>query len=97
MAKRFIGARQTTLRDDVVLSGVGVHSGKPVSMMLHPAEADTGIRFVVTRGEDIVSELPADHKAVSDTMLCTVLTGKCGNSVFDGGTSSRCASRHVGR
>ena len=41
--------RQTTLRDQAALSGVGVHSGLPVTLTLHPADADTGIRFVRTR------------------------------------------------
>ena len=36
---------QTTLRDRVVVSGIGVHSGKPVAMSLNPAEAGTGIVF----------------------------------------------------
>jgi len=39
------GTSQTTLRDAIVVSGIGVHSGKPVSMTMHPAEADTGIVF----------------------------------------------------
>lgn len=44
MAKRQ-GMHQTTLRDRVVVSGIGVHSGKPVAMSLNPAEAGTGIVF----------------------------------------------------
>ena len=35
--------RQTTLCDQAVLNGIGVHSGLPVTLTLHPAEADTGI------------------------------------------------------
>ncbi len=37
------GAKQTTLRDEVAISGIGVHSGRPVTLTLHPAEAGTGI------------------------------------------------------
>ena len=81
MARRFIGARQTTLREEVILSGIGVHSGAPCSLILHPAEANTGIRFVVTNGDDVVAELPATSDVVTDTMLCTVITGECGTSV----------------
>ena len=44
-------ARQTTLRDHAVLCGVGVHSGLPVTLTLHPADADAGVRFVRTRLE----------------------------------------------
>lgn len=36
---------QTTLRERVVVSGIGVHSGNPVSMVLSPADAGTGIVF----------------------------------------------------
>ena len=41
-------ARQTTLRDHAALFGVGVHSGLPVTLTMHPADADTGIRFIRT-------------------------------------------------
>ena len=44
MAKR-LSTPQTTLRDRVVVSGIGVHSGKAVSMTMGPAEADSGIVF----------------------------------------------------
>jgi UDP-3-O-[3-hydroxymyristoyl] N-acetylglucosamine deacetylase len=67
-------ARQTTLRDHIALSGVGVHSGLPVTLTLHPADAGTGLRFVRTRidgGPD--REVPADIGAVTATEFATVL------------------------
>ncbi|MEZ5776391.1 MAG: UDP-3-O-acyl-N-acetylglucosamine deacetylase [Hyphomicrobiaceae bacterium] len=73
MAKRFIGARQTTIADEIVLTGIGVHSGAPVSITLHPAEADTGIRFLIAKGDEIVADIPADFRAVTNVTLCTVL------------------------
>jgi len=36
---------QTTLKSRVTLSGIGVHSGKPVSIHFNPADADTGVVF----------------------------------------------------
>src|SRR5665213_3563213 len=39
------GAKQTTLRDHIAVSGIGVHSGSPVTLTLHPADDDTGIVF----------------------------------------------------
>ena len=36
---------QTTLRDHTTLVGVGVHSGLPVTLTIHPADANTGLRF----------------------------------------------------
>ena len=38
--------KQTTLRDDASIAGIGVHSGAPVTLTLHPADAGTGIRFL---------------------------------------------------
>ena len=80
-AKRFIGARQTTVAREIVLTGTGVHSGAPVSIVLHPAEKDTGYRFVVSRGSDVSGEIAADVRAVTNTQLCTVLSGRDGVSV----------------
>lgn len=81
MSKRFIGARQTTLAGEIVLSGIGVHSGAPVSMVLHPADADTGIRFIVARGSEILADIPADVRAVAGTTLCTILGDHNGSTV----------------
>ena len=39
------GAKQTTLRHPVAVSGIGVHSGLPVTLTLHPADDDAGIVF----------------------------------------------------
>ena len=44
MANR-LSTLQTTLRESVVVKGIGVHGGQPVSMTLSPAEAGTGIVF----------------------------------------------------
>ena len=51
------GARQTTLCDHTALCGVGIHSGLPVTLTLHPAAADTGLRFVRTGIEGRISVL----------------------------------------
>lgn len=40
--------RQTTIKKDVSYRGIGLHSGREVSMRLLPAPADTGIVFVRT-------------------------------------------------
>jgi len=34
---------------EIEVTGTGVHSGAPVSVILHPAAADTGLRFLVTK------------------------------------------------
>ncbi|MFC7396773.1 UDP-3-O-acyl-N-acetylglucosamine deacetylase [Chelatococcus sp. GCM10030263] len=66
--------KQTSLAGPVALDGIGVHSGEPVSLALHPADAGHGIVFLRTGlpdGRDRLIE--AGHLAVSATELCTVL------------------------
>jgi UDP-3-O-[3-hydroxymyristoyl] N-acetylglucosamine deacetylase len=69
--KGFIGARQTTLAGEISLTGTGVHSGAPVSIVLCPADGDTGIRFLLSNGTEIV----ADQGSVTGVTLSTVLGG----------------------
>src|SRR5437763_16548629 len=67
-------ARQTTLREHTALSGVGVHSGLPVTLTFHPADAGTGLRFLRTHVEGRQDrESPADMSAVTATEFATVL------------------------
>ena len=81
MSKRFIGARQTTVAREIELKGTGVHSGAPVSLVLHPAEANTGLRFIVSKRGRIVAEIPADVRFVKNLTLCTVIGDDTGASV----------------
>lgn len=81
MSKRIIGARQTTVAREVELKGTGVHSGAPVSLVLHPAEANTGLRFLVSKRRRIVAEIPADVRFVKNLTLCTVIGDDTGASV----------------
>jgi UDP-3-O-[3-hydroxymyristoyl] N-acetylglucosamine deacetylase len=73
--------RQTTLRDRAELSGVGVHSGAPVSLTIHPAASDTGIVFfrTVEGGND--REISANSNAVVATEFATVLGDASGPAV----------------
>jgi UDP-3-O-[3-hydroxymyristoyl] N-acetylglucosamine deacetylase len=81
MSKRFIGSRQTTIAREVELSGTGVHSGAPVSLVLHPAEADTGYKFLVSKRGRIISEISADVGSVKNLTLCTVIGDDTGVTV----------------
>ena len=66
--------RQTTLRKDVSVSGIGVHSGLPATLTLHPAEANTGIVFLRTGVAGAPDrEIPANVRAVTATEFATVL------------------------
>ena len=81
MSNRFIGARQTTLAREIQLTGTGVHSGAPVSLTLHPAEADTGLRFLVTKRGRVISEIAAHVANVKNLTLCTVIGDEAGTTV----------------
>jgi len=66
--------RQTTLRQPIAVSGIGVHSGSPATLTMLPAEADTGIVFVrcgVDGHPD--REIRANFRAVTATEFATVL------------------------
>jgi UDP-3-O-[3-hydroxymyristoyl] N-acetylglucosamine deacetylase len=66
--------KQVTLRDRTELTGIGVHSGAPVRITLHPADNDNGVTFLRT-GLDGGRErlIPARHSVVSATELCTII------------------------
>jgi UDP-3-O-[3-hydroxymyristoyl] N-acetylglucosamine deacetylase len=67
-------ARQTTLRDNATVTGIGVHSGLPVTLTIHPADADSGITFLRTGIEGCPDrEVRADVRAVTATEFATVL------------------------
>jgi UDP-3-O-[3-hydroxymyristoyl] N-acetylglucosamine deacetylase len=68
------GAKQTTLRDQVAVSGVGVHSGKPVTLTLSPGDDDSGIVFQRVNSDGLIErEIRADVRAVTATEFATVL------------------------
>jgi UDP-3-O-[3-hydroxymyristoyl] N-acetylglucosamine deacetylase len=67
-------ARQTTLRDIATVSGIGVHSGLPVTLSIHSADANYGISFMRTGIEGRADrEVRADVRAVTATEFATVL------------------------
>jgi len=66
---------QRTLKNSVTVEGVGLHSGKPSSVVISPAGPGTGIVFVSC---GVV--IPASYENVTDTGLATTL-GKSGVSV----------------
>jgi len=73
--------KQNTLADRIDLSGVGVHSGKPVSISLLPADPDTGIVFQRIDMED-QKDIRAVVSSVGATALCTVIGDPAGVHVM---------------
>ena len=64
--------RQRTLKNTIRATGVGLHSGKKVLMVLRPAPADTGVVFRRTDLEEPV-DVVAYAENVGDTMFGTTL------------------------
>ena len=64
---------QTTIRERVSLSGVGVHSGSSVSITLLPADIDTGVIFHKIDAAGEIVEVRAVSHETGPTDLCTVL------------------------
>ena len=46
MTRGMLAGTQTTLRSHATVKGIGVHSGSPVTLTLHPAEPNSGIVFL---------------------------------------------------
>jgi UDP-3-O-[3-hydroxymyristoyl] N-acetylglucosamine deacetylase len=61
---------QQTLKQSVSLQGIGLHSGKPVTVTLHPGSVDRGIVFVRT---DAPYQVAASYRNIVSTQLATVL------------------------
>jgi len=66
-------SRQTTLRSQATVTGVGVHSGLPVNLTLGPASIDAGYIFVRTGLDGCDREVQANAESVISTEFATVL------------------------
>ncbi len=74
--------KQSTLQERVLIEGVGVHSGKPVRLVLHPAEAGSGFTFLRTNlPGDTKCLIDARYSSVTATALCTVVEGENGAAI----------------
>ncbi len=72
---------QTTIKNKIVCTGVGLHSGQNVRMTLDPADADTGIEFRRVDVDESVSVVKASFDSVGETMLGTTIANEAGTSV----------------
>jgi UDP-3-O-[3-hydroxymyristoyl] N-acetylglucosamine deacetylase len=82
MTRGMQAGRQTTLREPVAVAGIGVHSGWPATVTLHPAEADAGIVFVRCGANGQKDrELPANFRSVTATEFATVLGDQSGPAI----------------
>jgi UDP-3-O-[3-hydroxymyristoyl] N-acetylglucosamine deacetylase len=64
--------RQRTIKAGIKATGIGLHTGKKVTMSLRPAPVDAGIVF--RRVDlDVAADIRASADAVTDTRLCSAL------------------------
>jgi len=77
-----LAGNQTTLRSHATIAGIGVHSGSPATLTLHPAEGGAGIIFVRCGSEGQRDrEIIADYRSVTATEFATVLGDRNGPAV----------------
>jgi len=72
---------QKTLRHPVAFVGIGLHCGRQVSMVVHPAEANTGILFLrkdMPAGEGLIA---ASWHNVVDTEMSTTIGNDYGHTI----------------
>lgn len=67
--------KQRTLNRIVQATGVGLHTGKKVTLTLRPAPTNTGVIYRRTDLHPPVN-FPADAQSVRDTILCTCLVNE---------------------
>ena len=72
---------QNTLRSAATFSGLGLHSGAPVRMVVNPAPADHGIWFCRSDVASDVAMVPARWDAVVPSRLCTLVANAAGTGV----------------
>ena len=72
---------QRTLAREITYVGVGLHSGRRVSMTVQPAAPDTGILFLRTDVEAGRGLISARWYSVSDTRMSTTLENEYGITV----------------
>lgn len=72
-------AFQRTLKNTIHCTGIGLHGGEKIHLVLRPAPVNTGIVFYRTDCNN--SAIPARVEQVVDTRLCTTIGNKDGVQV----------------
>lgn len=63
---------QRTIAEKISCTGIGLHTGSPVQLTLHPARVGTGVVFVRSDLSHPV-EIPARRESVTSTQMATTL------------------------
>lgn len=72
---------QHTLKKSVIISDIGLHSGRIVNVNIHPVGVDHGIVFKRVDIQDKNNLIPAKWDKVVDTRLCTVIGNEDGITI----------------
>ncbi|MAF98914.1 MAG: UDP-3-O-[3-hydroxymyristoyl] N-acetylglucosamine deacetylase [Micavibrio sp.] len=74
---------QNTVKQQASIQGVGLHSGKQITLTIKPAPENCGIAFVRTDIDDLKTDnlIPARWDLVSDTRMCTYVSNADGVGV----------------
>ena len=72
---------QHTLNTSIQFAGIGIHTGKTVSVTVSPASVDAGVSFVRTDVTDRESRIHARADHVCETRLGTVIGNRAGVTV----------------
>ncbi len=72
---------QATLQNPATFTGVGLHGGKPVTMVIRPSIADSGIWFNRVDVQEADPLIPARFDSVPESRLCTKISNADGISV----------------
>ncbi|MGA0314381.1 MAG: UDP-3-O-acyl-N-acetylglucosamine deacetylase [Alphaproteobacteria bacterium] len=72
--------QQKTLSKPITCQGIGLHTGRKITMTLNPAEANAGINFLRS---DIGGDgfVPASWKNVTETKLATTISNESGHHI----------------
>ena len=72
--------KQRTIAEKITCTGMGLHTGQPVQLTMHPGLADSGVVFLRRSGNGSgrVVEIPARPENVSSTTNATTLS--CGDA-----------------
>ena len=76
-----LSARQHTLRNPAHCRGIGLHTGRPVSMRLLPGAPGSGVVFRRTDRHAAGIEIAASWRNVVQAPLCTMLSDGAGTRV----------------
>ncbi len=72
---------QHTIQNSIPITNIGLHSGKPVNMVIHPADENHGLVFRRTDMDEGKNLIPVMYDHVTDTRMCTLVSNEHGARV----------------